>query len=77
MKLGTGLLYYLPSVPVLNLLPNKVCLPIFIRFHALLAHSVNCKTTVPQNTIIVISALIIVKHRYPETEVNKNYCYYQ
>lgn len=74
-----GLLYYPPPVHILNLLPNEVCLQIFIRFHALLAQSVNYKTTLPQNAIIVISALIIVKHGYPETKVkvNKNYCYNQ
>lgn len=77
LKLRTGLIYYPPPVHTLNLLPNEVCLQIFIRFHALLAQSVNCKTTVPQNAITVISALIIVKHCYPETKTKgrKNYCY--
>jgi len=74
-----GLLYSPPPMHFLSLFPNEVCLQIFIRFHALLVQSVNYKTTVPQNAITVIRALIIVKHGYPETEVkvNKNYCYNQ
>lgn len=68
-KLRMGLFYYPPPVYILSLLPNQVCLQIFIKFHTLLAQSVNCKTTVPQAAITVISALIIVKHSYPETKV--------
>lgn len=69
LKLRMSLLSYPPLVPVLNPLPNEVCLQIFIRYQALLAQSVNYETTVPQNAIIVISALIIVKHCCLETEV--------
>lgn len=64
-----GLFYYPPPVHILNLLPNQVCLQIFIKFQTLLSQSVNFKTTVPQAAITVISALIIVEHGYPETKV--------
>lgn len=64
-----GLFYYPLPVHMLNLFLNQVCLQIFIKFQALLAQSVNCKTTVPQAAITVISALIIVKHGYSETKV--------
>lgn len=68
-KLRMGFFYYPPQVHILDLAPNQVCLQIFIKFHTLLAQSVNCKTTVPQAAITVISALIIVKHGYSETKV--------